>query len=106
MIADAYINHDRVVVDCPYGCGNAYKLMKNTSVILCEEPKGGCGQEFQVRVDDKMSDLLAELRKRPAKTNRNWFPENHPLAVRGNMPHGQTVADLAAEFDMMKAEEW
>lgn len=93
-----YINHGRVIVDCPYGCGNAYLYLPGQTSRMCDGP-GGCSYEFATVPPSNLVELVHELARRPQKANRNWFPEGHPLAVRGNIPMGQSVGDLAVEFD-------
>lgn len=41
--------------------------------------------------------IWSELQKRPRPETRNWYPEDHEHAMRWNLPHGQSVADLEAE---------
>lgn len=99
MDALVYVNHGRPVVDCPFGCGNAYLYEAGQTVRECTGP-GGCKYNFTVLAPSNLSELMQELNKRPAKANRNWFPEGHPIAVRGSYPMGQSVADLSAEFQL------
>lgn len=94
-----YINHGRVIVDCPFGCKNAYLYRQGETKKLCNGP-GGCSYTFQTVAPDNLAELLEELKRRPNKQNQNWFPEGHPIAVRGNFPMGQSVADLAQEFEV------
>jgi hypothetical protein len=42
-------------------------------------------------------DILELLQKRPIPQTRNWYPKDHPVAVKFRIPHGQTLAELAAE---------
>jgi hypothetical protein len=99
MDALVYVNHGRVIMDCPYGCGNAYKYRRGQASQKCTGP-GGCNYDFGILVDSSLPEICQELAKRPNPVNRNWFPEGHPLAVRGGLPMGQSVADLAQEFEM------
>lgn len=100
MIGQVYVNHGRVIVDCPTGCGNAYVIPMGATSMTCGAD-GGCGASFTLDVPSNLSDILAELNKRPALANRNWFPEAHPIAVVANLAMAQTPADLAAEFEIM-----
>ena len=97
-----YVNHGRVIVDCPgpNSCGNAYMVPMGAASLKCEAAHSGCGFEFPLAVPDNLADILSELSRRPNKSNQNWYPEGHPVAVKGNLPMGQTPADLAAEFEM------
>lgn len=92
-----YINWGRPVVDCPFGCGNAY-LYEGQSSRNCNGP-GGCNYEFGIVSPDNLGELMTELSRRPVEANRNWFPEGHPLAVRADYPMGQSVTDLALEYE-------
>lgn len=94
-----YINHGRTVVDCPFNCGNAYVVKPKQTEIYCGS-SDGCHVSFGLDVPDNIGELVAELNQRPDKKNRNWFPEEHPVAVRGRLPQGQSVADLRAELEM------
>lgn len=94
-----YINHGRVIVDCPFGCGNAYIHKDGGTTMVCTGP-GGCKYMFEVSAPSNLGELYQELAKRPLDKNRNWFPEGHPIAVRGGFAMGQSVADLAEEFTL------
>lgn len=100
-----YINYGRVVVDCPSdpACGNAFLVKPGETQKYCNSA-GVCSTLFQLIVPSNLSELLAELDRRPDRSTRNWFPANHPLALRAGLPHGQTVADLAAEFEQMRGD--
>lgn len=60
---------------------------------------------FDILVPSNLPELMAELSKRPAMRNRNWFPVGHPLAAAAGEPTGQSVSDLAAEFAYESARE-
>jgi len=96
-----YINYGRVIVDCPAECGNAFLVKPGETQKHCRSA-GRCDTVFQLLIPSNLSELMAELERRPDKSTRNWFPVDHPLAVRAGAPHGQTVADLAAEFEQMR----
>ena len=100
MEALVYVNHGRVIVDCPTLCGNAYVIPMGSSTLACEGT-GGCGANFALVIPSNLSDILAELNKRPALANRNWFPEAHPIAIKGSLEMNQSPTDLALEFEMM-----
>ena len=104
MLGMVYVNHGRVIVDCPTEmCGNAYKVVRGQSEQVCNGP-GGCEAVIPLAVPDNLSELIRELDKRPRPANRNWFPEGHPMALKGNMPVGQSPEDLSAEFSVMRGE--
>jgi len=95
-----YVNHGRVIVDCPAECGSAYKIVPGQTQQLCNAA-GGCTALFSLVIPVNLADLVTELDKRPKPQTRNWFPEGHSLALRANLPQGQTVEDLRAEFELM-----
>jgi len=92
-----YVNHGRVIVDCPFGCGNAYRVRPGETSIRCEAVDG-CQAEFSLIVPDNLAAILTELRKRPSKSNRNWFPTGHPIAEQLGCPTSQTPEELRAEY--------
>jgi hypothetical protein len=49
-------------------------------------------------------EIWEELEKRDNPRTRNWYPEDHEVAVRGNIPHGQSVKELAEERE--EFEQW
>lgn len=96
-----YINHGRVIVDCPHQCGNAYSVKRNQTSLRCSA-EDGCGSTIELRVPRNLGDIIDELANRPIKATRNWFPRGHHVAERGNFPMGQSVSDLRAEQEMME----
>jgi hypothetical protein len=46
---------------------------------------------------DNRHEIIAVLVRRPLPDTRNWYPTDHPVAVRFGLPHGQTVRDLVDE---------
>lgn len=98
--ARAYINHGRWVADCPRDlCTYAFELAPEQATYVCRTRQGkGCGMEAPIEWPPNADEIWAELERRPVESVRNWFPSGHPLAVAAGLPHGQTVADLAAEF--------
>lgn len=95
----AYINHGRWVADCPVQyCGNAMRLEPRQGTFRCRTRSGdGCGHEAQIEWPADADEIWRVLERRPIPGTRNWFPPEHPLAVRAGCPHGQTPADLLAE---------
>ena len=94
--AFAYINFGRWISDCPLGCGNAYGVNPGQLHFMCEVPHG-CGHIGILRWPLDAEKLWATLEMRPMPKTRNWFPRNHPLALRSGCPDGQTVNDLLEE---------
>lgn len=91
----AYINWGRWVAECPAGCGFALVLSPGQSTLHCRE----CNSLTRVSWPFDADALMAALEVRPDKRNRNWFPVNHDLALRFNLPHGQSVAELHEETE-------
>lgn len=42
-------------------------------------------------------EIMVPLDRRPIPKTRNWYPQNHPDAIRYNIEHGQSVEDLWEE---------
>lgn len=98
--ARAYVNHGRWVADCPVGCGSAMKLDPGEVSFYCPE----CHTISSVDWPQNADDIWEELQKRVNPKTRNWYPEDHDVAVRGRLPHGQTVKELAEERE--EHEQW
>lgn len=47
--------------------------------------------------DSFMAAVAMIVSRRPVPQTRNWFPAEHPQAVRNNLEHGQTVLQLLEE---------
>jgi len=104
--ARAYIYNGEWVADCPRkGCGNVEFLW--TAVVpngpRCQ-PKpfyacSYCGYQGGIDWPDTgfMVRAMDILMKRPVPNTRNWYPQDHPVAVNFRIPHGQTIGDLMAE---------
>lgn len=102
--ARAWVYAGNWVADCPRACGN---------VELLYEPvrKGGplarkktmfrcsyCGMETHaIEWPQDENGIMEVLGRRPIPHNRNWFPKDHPLALKSRCPHGQSVQDLIEE---------
>lgn len=94
-----YINRGRVIVDCPFGCGNAYTVHPQETVKMCFGASDSCGFSFSLVIPSNIGELMQELDRRPDKKNRNWYPVGHPVAEAHGFAQDQTVADLATEFE-------
>lgn len=94
--AFAYVNFGRWVADCPSGCGNAYGVSPDQIHFVCETPYG-CGHIGSLMWPRNAQAIWSVLASRPMPKTRNWFPKDHPLAVRSGSPDGQSVDDLLAE---------
>jgi hypothetical protein len=92
--ARAYVNHGRVVADCPRGgCASAEALTPGQGTFYCT----ACQHVASVEWPDGLAEIVAALEARPALATRNWFPAGHELALRAGCPHGQSAAELDAE---------
>lgn len=109
--ARAYVYHGEWVADCPRpGCNNVEFLFRparpgaprtvKLDFYLCSY----CGQQSFISWPDRMVEIHQALLQRPVPDNRNWYPADHPVALRFNIPHGQTVRELLDEQAEHEAE--
>lgn len=100
----AYVYHGEWVGDCSRpGCNNVEYLYRPTApngprvrqvdFFICSH----CGWQAFVTWPDRLLDISQVLAARPLPDTRNWYPADHPVAVKFNIPHGQTVKDLLDE---------
>lgn len=95
LMAQAYINHDRWVADCPRKyCTNAVQLEPRQTTFHCE---GGCNLVTPIEWPADADELWEALQQRPVPATRNWAPPGHRQALVTGFPEGQTVDDLIAE---------
>jgi hypothetical protein len=104
--AFAYVYSGEWVADCPAGCNNVEFLYRQTimngprDVRLSFFQCSNCAYVTdQIVWPRREHDIFSILRKRPIPGTRNWYPKDHPVAVRFHVPHGQTIEDLRAEND-------
>jgi hypothetical protein len=102
--ARAYVYSGMWVADCPAGCGGVEQLFE-------AKYKGGprvvrrtlfhCSycHHATSHIDwpAEEAQIWAVLELRPFPYNRNWYPADHPTAVRFGLEHGQSVQDLRDE---------
>lgn len=99
--ADVYVNYGRFVADCPAeGCSDARAVEPGRRDETC-----AAGHAFGLAWHPDLPAVIAELGAREIEARRNWFPPDHPLAVRLGQPHGQTIEDLRAESEQGQALE-
>lgn len=82
----AYINHSRLIADCP-DCGGAEFVWRDgPHVMLCASClNGGIGHRWRpVVLPADLAEIEAVLAARPLPQNRNWAP-------------GETIGQLRAE---------
>lgn len=103
-VARAYVYAGDWVADCPRaGCANVEHLYRQSrrggprDVQLGFYRCSYCGMESDISWPDSMHDILAVLVRRPIPDTRNWYPTDHPVALKFGLPHGQSVRDLAEE---------
>lgn len=110
-VARAYVYRGEWVADCPRpvdpgagrGCGNVEFLYTPTRMngprdtrrpfYLCSN----CGMQSGISWPGNEHAILAVLMIRPVPDNRNWYPEDHPVAINFRLEHGQSIADLMEE---------
>lgn len=109
--ARAYVYCGEWVADCPRpglepdkpGCGNVEYLYRPV------EPNGPrtvpldfymcshCGYQAMITWPRRREEIMMALAVRPVPDNRNWYPTDHPVAIRFRLPHGQSIAELLGE---------
>jgi len=111
--ARAYVLRGHWVADCPANCGQTQWVFRghvNHEGFPCHcvggnatrEPQWYCRNchliaEIEWPPGSAMDDIMEVLLLRPNPVNRNWYPAGHDIALRFNLPHGQTPADLREE---------
>jgi hypothetical protein len=107
----AFVYHGDWVAECPRrDCGNVEHLFDAVNPRVPGAPRtvprplfvctycglSDVGIEWPPEQD--MLGITLVLSQRPVPHTRNWFPADHPLAIRlGVKDYGQTVADLVDE---------
>lgn len=104
--ARAWVYAGEWVADCPReGCNNTeylYGPSRPGAARTVRRASFHCSScrmlaDIDWPSDSVMDGIMAVLAKRPVPHTRNWFPQDHPVAVRARIPHGQSVEDLRAE---------
>lgn len=103
-VARAYVYCGDWVADCPRdGCANVEHLYRQSrrggprDVALGFYRCSYCGMEADISWPDNLHAILAVLARRPLPDTRNWYPADHPVAVKFRLPHGQSIKDLEDE---------
>lgn len=87
------------IADCGRdGCNGAELLINSKTgerlaFFSCSE----CGFTGDIIWADKEAEIMEVMKFRPIRHTRNWFPKNHPLALKARCPHGQGIAELIFE---------
>jgi hypothetical protein len=101
--ARAYVYHGDWVADCPTGDNGTEHMFRPTQPGAPRTQRvdffhcSYCGHQAFIDWPDNWLDISQVLAQRPHPDNRNWYPKDHPVAVRHRIPHGQSVRDLLAE---------
>lgn len=108
--ARAYVYSGDWVADCPRGCGNVehcYARLNPRDAnspravqapgFYCSYCKLGDAETVPIEWPPEMADIMAVLALRPVPHTRNWYPKGHDTALKFNIPHGQSIAELRAE---------
>lgn len=109
--ARAYVYSGEWVADCPRpgtepdrpGCANVEYLYRPAmpngprtlplDFYICSY----CGFQAMISWPRRREEIMLALSVRPVPNNRNWYPQDHPVAIRFRIPHGQSVAQLLEE---------
>lgn len=115
VMARAHVNWGRWIASCPnvncnsaeeihpwtgYECGhracreNGFARTGPDTMFCCSE----CRTLATVEWPRNAEAIWDALNSRPNKEKRNWYPQDHELALRFGLPHGQTIVELAEEF--------
>jgi hypothetical protein len=104
--ARAYVYAGDWVADCPRGCGGVEHLYDRAnprnpaSPRVVQKPEFHCSYcQMTAPIDwpSELAEITTVLMLRPVPHTRNWYPQDHDVAVRFRIPHGQSVDDLRAE---------
>jgi hypothetical protein len=108
--ARAYVYGGDWVADCPRvdpftekGCGGVEFLYapsrmngprdQRKAFFMCSF----CGHQAEITWPPNEHEILQVLSPRPLPSTRNWYPQDHPVAVNFHVPHGQSIRDLIDE---------
>lgn len=109
-VARAYVYSGDWVADCPRvdtfsgkGCGGVEFLYVQSRMNGPRDQRRSffacsfCGHQAPIEWPDNEHEILQVLSLRPLPSTRNWYPQDHPVAVNFHVPHGQSVRDLLDE---------
>lgn len=115
--ARAFVSHGRWVSVCPdANCNNAEEVHPWAGYVCghrqCQSADrettfvcSNCRLMAALEWPDNAQEIWAALLERPRWENRNWYPEDHELALLWNLPHGQSVNDLRVEHTRRCADD-
>lgn len=96
-MAVAYVNHGRWVADCPRPgglCLSAEWLDNPAEPLRWRFQCTNCGYGADIAWPREAAGIEEVLGKRPVPQTRNWFPHDHPRAIRSGTEHGLTPDHL------------
>ena len=102
----AYVYGGDWVADCPRECGNVehlfvpinpHDLMAPRTIRVTDFKCTYCMCTASIEWPSDMNDIMTVLVRRPVPYTRNWYPKDHPTAVKFNLEDGQSVDDLLRE---------
>lgn len=93
-----YVNWGRLIADCR--CGDAREVEIGQRQMTCVD-----GHVSALVWPPNTPQIMAALNERTSDKRKNWFPRNHPLALVGGLPHGQSVRDLQEETEQGEAAD-
>jgi len=103
-LARAYVYHGDWVADCPRdGCGNVEFLFDQVSPGGPRALRKGqfyctyCKLIGEIEWPQQMEEIIGILMVRPIPHTRNWYPAEHPTALKFRIENGQSLADLRDE---------
>lgn len=103
-VARAYVYTGDWVADCPRDeCGNVEYLYTASRMNGPRDVRRAffhcsyCGMQSGVSWPDNEHEILQVLSYRPVPANRNWYPQDHPVAINFRLPHGQSIRQLLDE---------
>lgn len=112
MIATAYVYTGEWVADCPrpdcysteflFNPADPAKPASPANPRVLPKPLFSCSNCGQMGVigwppQALMVEIMHVLSQRPVPQTRHWYPQDHPVAVRSRIPHGQSPDDLRQE---------
>ena len=104
--ARAYVYGGDWVADCPRECNNVEHLFDLSRPRDPSSPRtvrktsffcSYCKFIADIEWPDNMHEIVDVLSLRPVPHNRNWYPKDHPVAVRHRLPDGQSMEELRDE---------
>jgi len=104
--ARAYVYHSEWVADCPRECGNVEFLFDRQNPRNKKSPRtirktvfkcSYCSLVAPIEWSTNEAAIMMTLMVRPVPHTRNWYPVNHPVAIKYGVAHGQTIHELVQE---------